>query len=50
LAQVEDAIVLARKELADAEKFNGPFSIADRLAGQGTVPVPSRATNCPDVP
>jgi transposase InsO family protein len=43
-ADVEDAIVRARKELADAGEFNGPFSIADRLAGQGITPVPSRAT------
>ena len=42
--QVEDAIVRARKELADAGEFNGPFSIADRLAAQGVTPVPSRAT------
>src|SRR3954453_23299392 len=41
---VEDAIVRARKELADEGEFNGPFSIADRLAGQGIAPVPSRAT------
>ncbi|HEY3716688.1 MAG TPA: leucine zipper domain-containing protein, partial [Jatrophihabitantaceae bacterium] len=26
-AEVEDAIVRARKELADAGEFNGPFSI-----------------------
>jgi transposase InsO family protein len=43
-AEVEDAIVRARKELADAGEFNGPFSIADRLAGEGVSPVPSRAT------
>jgi transposase InsO family protein len=43
-AEVEDAIVRARKELADAGEFNGPFSIADHLAGQGVSPVPSRAT------
>jgi transposase InsO family protein len=43
-ADVEDAIVRARKELAEAGEFNGPFSIADRLAGQGVSPVPSRAT------
>lgn len=43
-AEVEDAIVRARKELADAGEFNGPLSIADRLAGQGVSPVPSRAT------
>lgn len=42
--EVEDAIVRARKELADAGEFNGPFSIADRLAAQGVSPVPSRAT------
>lgn len=41
---VEDAIVRARKELADAGEFNGPFSIADRLAAEGVTPVPSRAT------
>jgi transposase InsO family protein/transposase-like protein len=43
-ASIEDAIVRARKELADAGEFNGPFSIADRLTAQGLVPVPSRAT------
>jgi transposase InsO family protein len=42
--EVEDAIVRARKELADAGEFNGPFSIADRLAAQGVSPLPSRAT------
>jgi transposase InsO family protein len=42
--EVEDAIVRARKELADAGEFNGPFSIADRLAAEGVSPVPSRAT------
>jgi len=42
--EVEDAIVRARKELADAGEFNGPFSIADRLAARGVSPVPSRAT------
>jgi transposase InsO family protein len=43
-ASIEDAIVRARKELADAGEFNGPFNIADRLAAQGVTPVPSRAT------
>jgi transposase InsO family protein len=43
-AEVEDAIVRARKELADAGEFNGPFSIAERLAAEGVSPVPSRAT------
>lgn len=43
-AEVEDAIVRARKELADAGEFNGPFSIHDRLIAQGVSPVPSRAT------
>jgi transposase InsO family protein/transposase-like protein len=42
--EVEDAIVRARKELDDGGDFNGPFSIADRLAAQGITPVPSRAT------
>ena len=42
--QVEDAIVRARKELADAGEFDGPFSIADRLAARGFSPLPSRAT------
>lgn len=42
--EVEDAIVRARKELADGGEYNGPFSIADRLAVQGVTPVPSRAT------
>jgi transposase InsO family protein len=42
--QIEDAIVRARKELADAGEFNGPFSIAERLAAEGVSPVPSRAT------
>lgn len=43
-AEIEDAIVRARKELADAGEFNGPFSIAERLATQDVSPVPSRAT------
>jgi len=43
-AEVEDAIVRARKELADAGEFNGPFSIAARLEAEGICPVPSRAT------
>ena len=43
-ADVEDAIVRARKELAEGGEFNGPFSIADRLTAQGVEPVPSRAT------
>src|SRR3954454_3459144 len=42
--EIEDAIVRDRKELADAGEFNGPFSIADRLAAQGMSPVPARAT------
>jgi transposase InsO family protein len=42
--EVEDAVVRARKELAEGGEFNGPFSIADRLAAQGVSPVPSRAT------
>ena len=42
--EIEDAILRARKELADAGEFNGPFSIAARLAAQGLCPVPSRAT------
>src|SRR3954465_9292346 len=33
--EVEDAIVRARKELADAGEFNGPFAIAERLAAEG---------------
>ena len=43
-AEVEDAVVRARKELADAGEFNGPFSIAARLAAEGVTPLPSRAT------
>jgi len=43
-AEVEDAIVRARKELADAGQFNGPFSIVDQLTADGVWPVPSRAT------
>ncbi len=43
-AEIEDAIVRARKELADAGEFNGPVSIAARLVDQGITPVPSRAT------
>jgi transposase InsO family protein len=43
-AEVEDAIVRARKELAEVGEFNGPFSIADRLVAEGFTPVPSRAT------
>lgn len=42
--EVEDAVVRARKELADAGEFDGPFSIAGRLAVQGVSPLPSRAT------
>jgi transposase InsO family protein len=41
--EVEDAVVRARKELAEDGEFNGPFSIADRLAAEGLTP-PSRAT------
>src|SRR3954452_24215972 len=40
----EDAIVRARKELADAGEVNGPFTTAERRAAEGTSPVPSRAT------
>lgn len=43
-AEVEDAIVRARKELADAGEFNGPFSIIDRLRAEGASSVPSRTT------
>lgn len=43
-AEVEDAIVRVRKELADGGEFNGPFSIGERLAAEGVSPVPSRAT------
>jgi transposase InsO family protein len=42
--EVEDAIVRVRKELADAGEFNGPFSVAARLAEEGVSPMPSRAT------
>ena len=42
--EVEDAIVRARKELAEGGAFNGPLSIADQLAAEGVSPVPSRAT------
>jgi transposase InsO family protein len=42
---VEDAIVLARKQLADAGLDNGPISIYWRLVDTGQLPaVPSRAT------
>ena len=34
----------ARKELADAGEFNGPFSIAAGSAARASSPVPSRAT------
>lgn len=43
-AGVEDAIVRARKELAEEGEFNGPLSIAARLAERGVTPLPSRAT------
>lgn len=43
-AEVEEAIVRARKRLADDGEFNGPFSIHDRLAAEGVSPLPSRAT------
>jgi hypothetical protein len=42
--EVEDAVVRVRKELAEAGEFNGPFSIAERLATGAVSPVPSRAT------
>jgi len=42
--EVEDVIVRARKELADAGEFNGPLSIASELAASGVSPVPSRAS------
>jgi transposase InsO family protein len=42
--EIEDAIVRARKELADAGEFNGEFSIAERLAAEEVSPVPSLAT------
>lgn len=42
--EIEDAVVRARKELADAGESNGPFMIADRLTAQGVSAVPSRAT------
>ena len=34
----------ARKELAEAGEFDGPFSIAARLEAGGVSPVPARAT------
>lgn len=45
-AAVEDAVVLARKELDDRGECgdNGPVSIRWRLQDQGMDPVPSRAT------
>jgi transposase InsO family protein len=42
--EVEEAIVRIRKQLADEGEFNGPFSIADRLAAEGVSPVPATAT------
>jgi transposase-like protein len=42
--EIEEAVVRARKQLAEDGEFNGPFSIADRLAAEGVSPVPSRAT------
>jgi transposase-like protein len=42
-AQVEEAIVRLRKQLAEDGEFNGPVTIADRLAAEGVQP-PSRAT------
>lgn len=42
--EIEDAIIRARKELADGGEFNGPVSIAAKLAAEGIVGVPSRAT------
>src|SRR4051795_9030649 len=47
--EVEDAIVRARKELADAGEFNGPFTIAERLPAAGLSPGASRAPNAPVV-
>src|SRR4051794_41986591 len=46
--EIEDAIVRARKQLADAGEFNGPFSIAARLARHGTSPVSAGGTNSPN--
>jgi transposase InsO family protein len=43
-AEVEDAIVRVRKELAEAGEFNGPLTIAERLRAEGVSPVPSRVT------
>jgi transposase InsO family protein len=43
-AEIEEAVVRVRKQLAEEGEFNGPFSIADRLAAEGVVPLPSRAT------
>jgi transposase-like protein len=42
--EIEEAVVRARKQLAEAGEFNGPFSIAERLAAEGVSPVSSRAT------
>jgi transposase InsO family protein len=42
--EVEEAIVRVRKQLADAGEFNGPLSIADRLAAEGVSALPSPAT------
>jgi transposase len=43
-AQVEDAIVTARKDLDDEGADNGAISIRWRLEDQGLEPLPSRAT------
>jgi transposase InsO family protein len=42
--EVEEVVVRVRKQLAEDGEFNGPVSIAARLAGEGVSPVPSRAT------
>jgi transposase InsO family protein len=43
-ASVSEAVLRARKELADEGLDNGPISIRWRLQAQGEVPVPSRAS------
>jgi transposase InsO family protein len=43
-AEVEELIVLRRKQLADEGEFNGPETIRERLVADGVAGVPSRAT------
>jgi transposase InsO family protein len=43
-AEVEELVVLLRKQLADNGDYNGPETIGERLLADGVAGVPSRAT------